>query len=160
MAFAAGDLPTAAQLEDLRPRYARSTVDESVNNTSTLQNDDELFLTVAASSVYELTGVIHINSGSTPDFKIGWTFPTGLTMRYTVLAFDSTGALFATTRYAETDTPAMAGAGVADEFIITGGLVITAGTAGTLQMQFAQNTPTVGNSTRLLNSYIRLVKLT
>lgn len=158
MTFAAGDKPTAGQVEELRIRSARATLDETVNNTATLQNDDELFLTVAANSVYELSGVIYHNSGTTPDFKIGWTYPTGLTMKYPILGFN--GGLFATTQYTEASTPAIDGAGTADEFTIVGGLVIVSSTAGTLQMQFAQNTANASNTTRITGSYFKLIKLT
>lgn len=151
--FASGRI-TAAQLEALVPKIKIKVADETVNNSATLQNDDELLFPVSASTNYILRGRIVFNTGATPDIKIGWTGPTGFTMDYSVLGF-SGGAAFSANRFSETGTPEVDGAGVADEFFLDG-IVKISTTAGTLQFQWAQNTANASNTLVMANSYIAL----
>lgn len=153
---------TAADLQamvnatsELRPVFKRKTSDETVNNSATLQNDDHLFLSVAASTTYELDGVLHYNSGTTPDFKFGWTVPTGLTMKYTVQAVSGSFNGFSQD---QTTIPAIDGQGVDVAAVLTG-IVIVSTTAGTLTLQWAQNTANASNTIVRAGSYLRLRKV-
>lgn len=144
----------AAELNAHFPLFARKTADETVNNSATLQNDNHLFLSVAASTTYELTGLLVYTSGATPDFKFGWTFPSGLTMRYTVLA--TVGGTFGTYGQVQTAVPAIDGAG-SELTVPIMGIVIVSSTAGTLQLQWAQNTANASDTKLHTNSYISLM---
>ncbi len=46
--FAAGDEPTAQQINDKLPRFVVKLADESLTTNTTPQTDDELFIAVAA----------------------------------------------------------------------------------------------------------------
>lgn len=158
----AGELPDASKwltlFTEVRPLYARKTADETVNNSATLQNDDHLFVTVTANVVYLLTGRLAFNGNATADVKIGWTFPSGLTMRYTGTGFSAAGT-FINPALIQTDTPGFgAGAlsGTTDDAVVLNGLVIVGGTGGTLQMQWAQNTANASNTIMRANSFISL----
>jgi hypothetical protein len=150
--FASGRI-TAAQLEALVPRTIIKVADETVNNSTTLQNDDELLFPVAASAKYTIHGRIKFITGATPDLKFGWTFPTGLTMDYSIIGFS--GGTFAAYAFDQTSTPEVDGAGVNDEFFIDG-VVTVSTTAGTLQFQWAQNTLNATDSKVLAKSYLTL----
>lgn len=146
-------------LTEVRPLPARKEATETVNNSATLQNDDDLFVAVTASAVYNLDGRLLYNGNSTADFKIGWTFPTGLTMSYTILGvYVATPTVFSTSDFIQTSNPALEGAG-ADRTAIMWGRVIVSSTAGTLQLQWAQNTANASNTTLLAGSYIRLTQI-
>ena len=70
-----------ALINELRPLFVRKTSDETVNNSTTLQNDDQLALAVEANATYWLSMRLIMSSGTTPDFKMLFTFPSGLTMK-------------------------------------------------------------------------------
>lgn len=76
--FTAGQKPLAALLEKLIPQYVEKGSDETVTNTATVQNDDELELTLAPGT-WEITSVLYAAgiSGANQDIKIQYTFPTG-----------------------------------------------------------------------------------
>ena len=54
-------------------------VDEIVNNSATLQDDDELKVTLRASKVYSGVATIFLVSNATADFKYDFSVPTGST---------------------------------------------------------------------------------
>jgi hypothetical protein len=143
-------------ITELRPVTARKTVDETVNNSATLQNDDELFVAVEASLTYDFEAEIFYNSGTTPDFKFGWTFPAGLTMTYSVYA--AGGAVFLGYSEIQTSVPVIDGQGAAVAALLKG-TVIVFSTAGTLQLQWAQNTANASNTVVAAGSYIRLRRI-
>lgn len=161
----AGAKLTAATLysaiTELRPLFARKTVDETIISNATLQDDDTLALAVVASTVYEFRLRAVINSGTTPDFKMGWTFPTGLTMTYDLFEGETLGTAANVIQgpYIQTDVPPISTSGN-DQPWIAEGLVVVDTTAGTLQWQWAQNTLTASNTIVRAGSYLRLRKVT
>jgi hypothetical protein len=134
--------------------YARKSADETVNNSATLQNDDHLFSSVVASTHYWLSMRLIMNSGTTPDFKMLFTFPAGLTM----VLHNVEPTPVVSVPYDQTVVAAMSGT-AADIVIQVEGLVIVSSTAGTLQMQWAQNTANASNTILRTNSTMRLIKL-
>jgi hypothetical protein len=157
--FSAGQKVTAAQLNMLIPVFVRQVADTSpVNNSTTLVNDTEMVFPVAALTTYEIRGRILFTSATAADIKIGWTFPTGLTMFYSVTGFQ--GATFSSFDYIQTGNPTCEGAGVStnDEFMIMG-IVVVSSTAGNLQLQFAQNTLNASNTVIKAGSHIILTPL-
>jgi hypothetical protein len=157
--FAAGDKPTASQVDDLAPRYAYKSGDETIISNSTMQNDDHMFLTVAASTKYEFELYVAYNSGTTPDLKIGWTVPTGATNVYRVDYFDTS----AVAQKGQSSTVLTAGFAVggfaSDLYAVFAGTLSISTTAGTFQIQWAQNTLTASNSTVRAGSFLRLQKI-
>lgn len=157
--FTADMVPTATQLDSLVPIYARKTADETVNNSATLQNDDHLSWAVAASCVYELEVHVAYSSGTTPDAKIAWTYPTGLTMVVTgIIGYDAAGTLVSNGNFAETTVLQLGGTG-ADAHYSIWAIVTVSSTAGTLQLQWAQNTANASNTVFRAGSYGRLIRI-
>lgn len=120
--------------------YARKTANETVNNSAVLQNDDELSWAVVASGVYRLELHLIYDTGTTPDLKIGWTFPAGLTMVWGGIYADTAGAVALVSGNIQTTAQSIGGAGAA---AIRGAHfwgIVTVSTAGTLQLQWAQDT--------------------
>jgi hypothetical protein len=115
---------------------------------------------VVASAVYVLNGRLVYTSDSTPDFKFGWTYPTGLTMDYAVHGIAAATASYGVYTNSQTDTPALEGAGSSTKReALLQGLVVVSSTAGTLQLQTAQSTANVSNTVLKSGSYVILTRV-
>lgn len=155
----AGDFWTgaalAALIDELRPRAAAKTSDQTVNNSATLVNDTQLFVNVSANATYTFTAALRYSTGTTPDLKIAWTFPAGLTLRYDSL-IGPTSATLAMFQQDQTTPLAFDGAlGYAMLF----GVVTVSGTAGVLQLQWAQNVANPSNTIMQTGSYLDLRRI-
>lgn len=158
--FLSGQRLTAAQLEALLPLWKTKTATETVNNSATLQNDDTLFVSVAANTVYNFESRIIHNSGTTPDFKAGWTYPSGLTMLYNRLGVGLAGGGNVHLLFASNETTSILDDGfAADRSFMMWGTVTVGATAGTLQFQWAQNTANASDTSVLAGSYLKLTKV-
>lgn len=134
------------------------TVDSApVTGSTVLVNDSVLFVPVEANAAYELDCWIKFTAVAGEDIKIAWTFPAGSTMEYAALGTGPTnftdydcsivpGGTSRTTR----------GNGATPQSINSRGYIMTTGTAGNLQLQFAQGTSGAGNTTILTGSWIRI----
>lgn len=142
-----------ALINELRPLFVRKTADETVNNSTTLQNDDQLALAVEANVTYWLSMRLLMSSGATPDFKMLFTFPSGLTMKLHNVEPTPTISV----PYDQTTVAAVSGTG-ADATIQVEGLVVVSSTAGTLQLQWAQNTLNASNTIVRADSTMRLIR--
>jgi hypothetical protein len=131
----------------------RKLVDETVNNSATLQNDDVLLASVAANQAYEFELFLLYNSGTTPDFKFGWTFPSGLVMAYAVFA--AGGGTFLGYGQTQATVPVIDGAGSQIGALCKGSISGTY-SAGTLQLQWAQGAANASNTILMAGSYLRL----
>jgi hypothetical protein len=139
-------------------QVVRKTANETVNNTSVLQNDDDLVLTLVANAVYEFTLRLHYNSGLTPDFKFGWVFPLSTTMIYAGVAADTAGGVVIPGGQIQTTVPAICGA-AADFTAFYTGFIYTSSTAGTIRLTWAQNTANLSNTTLNTGTYLKAVRV-
>jgi hypothetical protein len=84
MTFLAGQTLTAAALNDAIdaavPLKAVKTANETVNNSTTYQNDDHLVLTPTISKTYRGRLFVIYSATNTIDAKIRFTYPTGATV--------------------------------------------------------------------------------
>ncbi len=155
----------------------RKTADETVNNSNTLQNDDELIITVPANQILEFESfVIFSGSGASCDIKFKWNVSTGITMWWNSL-YGGTGTptldglwgmdvAVATTAaniaqlLAETDTITRGCHAVGERQAIVMKGIIMGGTAdGTATLQWAQNTALAADTVVHANSFIKSQKL-
>ena len=133
----------------------RKTADETVNNSTTLQNDDHLLgWTMDANGVYAVIGCLLVDSGATPDIKFQWTLPASA-VGYTVVV-DNGGSEQAT--HAAAGVITTAGAGTIQAVPISGVFII-AGTSGTATLQWAQNTADASDTKLRTGSWIAVIKL-
>lgn len=92
MTFYALQKLRASTLEQLVGKLVRKGADESVSSGSsgtTMQDDNELFVTVAANTTYAVSvTVLAIEAGGigVTDIKIAWTMPAGCTLDLAVTA--------------------------------------------------------------------------
>jgi len=141
----------------------RKGADETVNNSNTLQDDDDLHFAVAANSVYLIDLTMWLTSpNNTADWKMKFTGPSGFTMLWAPEGNSTGQPIFGGT--ATTGVPPTvntesttlsfghnASGGPACAIHVRG-WVETSASSGTLQVQWAQNTADASNSKVLKNS--------
>lgn len=134
--------------------------DETVNNNNTAQNDNELLFAVAANEVWQFEGVLFVTSGTTPDFTMTFSGPTGAVGAWGAILNANSGGSPGTT-----GAPIAGGGqlGTADSLETTGtietirfwGAIHNGANAGNLTLQWAQNTATATDTKVLAGSYIK-----
>lgn len=139
----AGGRIQADDVRNVAPLSAYKGSDESVTNSVVLQNDDALFLQVAADTTYAFTAFIDYEGGTTGASDLQWKFtgPSGFTMRYHHVNILPSGVSSVGFISTETSNPNAGtnGAGNSQAITMTGTFVIS-DTPGTLQLQWAQKT--------------------
>lgn len=127
--------------------------DETVTSSITPQSDDELFVPLLANSQYFIEFFIIYDTIQAADLTIKFTGPAGATFDWTHggLGTSATTSVGTVSRNYRTlaDSGSIGGPAVAagTNAIIPGeGRAVTAGTAGNLTFQWAQNTTSVTGS--------------
>lgn len=157
---------TPSASNDPRLAIIRKTADETVNNSSTLQNDDQLLLPVLANEVWRVEASLLLSATTTAaDFKFGFTVPTGATLYWGAgSGFDA--ASWSGQDASSTVLPAL----TSGSTLLQGGLngikvlslraiYIGAANTGNVRLQWAQNTATASDSKILANSCLIATKL-
>lgn len=143
----AGARITAAMLQGIAPLGALKTSDQSVTSSTVLVNDNALSVPVAANAGYLVFAMLDYEGGTqgAADLKFQWTGPSGATLVLSFVYYPTAGGVGANTNLAAitglsvTRTAGTNGAGVTLPVFMFGTLR-TASTAGTFQLQWAQNT--------------------
>ena len=163
MSFAAGDVPTADQLNDKIVIAKASS--QIVSNSTTLVNDAEITTAVSANATYSFQLGLLWTSNSTADIKLGFTFPTGAICNWGAIRLDSAaGGLTGSADFGAyapatsgSSTVAAGGTGLAQTSLVIGSLVVGS-TAGSLTLQWAQNTAAVVNTTVYAGTWLQLIR--
>lgn len=162
----AGQKIRAADMTDVLGVIGMASSDITVNASTTLVDATGVDVALDADSLYILDGYISYVSGATPDIKFAWTIPAGMTGHWamymqTSSATASVGSIDA--RHATSFTTALAAAGSGSfssrMACLPRAYLDTAGTAGTLQLQFAQNTSDASDTIVKAGSWIRALKV-
>lgn len=141
---------------DRASAYAINAADDTVNNTTTLANVTDMAFTVGTSETWVYQMYLIGNSGTTPDFQFAVTAPASSTCLASVSDAEGGVANMSTTCGAAMVN--ITGSGNNDAYIVAG-YVATAGTSGSVQLQFAQNVQNASNSIILANSYLLAFKV-
>ena len=170
----AGTTLTAAKLQaliaEVRPLYVRKTADQTITSSTTLTNDTHLFIPMAANTTYKLSGLLRYTCASvTPDLKIAFTIPTGTTGTAfgagggtNVTGQEGSISLYSPTGSAGSIAAIHYGTNNSSGFpvgIALNGTIRTGGTAGNLQLQWAQVTSDANGITMLIDSDLELRKV-
>jgi hypothetical protein len=144
--------------------WIRKAAIETVNNSNTLQDDDDFQFTVAANTDYLVEMCPYLTSATaTPDMKFAWTL-VGMTWDgYVNASPGASGSTITLNNFngiASAATTALASASVPTANAMPMVFTIHAGsTGGTLKFQWAQNTATSENTSLLKNSWLRYRRL-
>jgi len=144
---------------------AYKTADETVTSSTTVQNDDQLFLPLSTNARYLFDSIIFYSGAATPagDLKLKWTGPTGATMQWANFGVNTSGltqynAVVETLAAASPRAVGTNGAGFWMS-CAPKGIVTTSSTSGNLQLQWAQNSSSATGTIVYAGSYIRLVRI-
>jgi len=140
---------------------------ESTASDTTLSNDAELKFPVKANGVYVFEVHLMIQAISTaPDIKLGWSVPAGTTMLWAPIIHDNTQMYWSTTKVS--DTPQFLFSEATVHIFATGvgtigcylrGTIFVSSTAGTVFLQWAQNSSNITSITVRRGSFIKFRKL-
>ena len=153
------------------PTVVRKTADEIVNNSTTLQNDDHLFITLGANEVWLLQlFLLLISPTTTPHHKFGFAYPSGCTMSWGDIRGSTTAGTYG--RWITAGEQTIDGllletglayatpyAGATTYGLLIDCIVKNGSTAGTLNLQWAQVTATAEDTKVLANSCLVAHKL-
>lgn len=159
--FTAGEVLTADDVNTylVNTIVARKSATESVLDSSTYQDDDDLSVSVAANSTYEFTLALRYDASTTGDIKFQLVGPAGSTIEGVMVknhASASSTTDVTVKEYSGAESAAGLGAGTTMALEVIG-LAVIAGTAGTFKLQWAQNVADAAVPTRVFsNSYICL----
>lgn len=157
---------TGSAWKPLTPLQAFKSAGQTVNNSTVLVNDTQLFInfpSVTGGCVYLIEGFISYTSNATADFKIA----VAASVNITALDFAPVG--LATTAAGTVgdmnapvvsgSAPAFGGAAAAAAIMLNGRLNNSTGVGDVFQIQWAQNTADPSNTTVNSGSWIRLTAL-
>ncbi len=116
----------------------------TVNGTATLQPDDELFFDIGANETWTFRFMLQANSNVNPDFKFAVTAPGGAVC--TVSTADHEAAVSVANLGCGVSTGLVTGNTTNDLYELVG-TIRNGANAGTVQLQWAQNTANAANST-------------
>jgi hypothetical protein len=145
----------------------RATADETVNNSNTLQDDDELLFPMLADEVWFFEAfLIFVAPGtSSGDMHLRFTIPAGATITWGNIG---TTNHFGYGSHVTTNTPLGMRSGASTlEFgtfngtsgNVVGGVVVCGATPGDARLQWAQQTAVSADLTRKANSFVRALRL-
>ncbi|MFG3709477.1 hypothetical protein [Micromonospora sp. NPDC047730] len=157
MAVQSGQRLTPARLN--RIYLARKTVDESVVNNATVQDDDQLQVSVPANSAFRLRLFAVHTTPATPNLRIGFAGPAGVS--FGRLKFEAgpnaslqVGVLAAGSA---PSTGGVTGTG-ADSPLEVIGVVTTGATAGLIRFQWSQSVANAAAAVVRAGSFLELVQ--
>lgn len=146
------------ELLDPGVRFARKASDETVNNSATLQDDDDLSFAVADDEIWWISMRLDGISSSTADFRYGFTSPG---FDYSEIWPGIMQGVSGTVNYEDGSSfagaivPAVTGTTFS---IFVEGYIHTTG-AGTVQLQWAQGTATVVDTKVYADSFLIAVRV-
>jgi len=128
--------------------------DETVTSSTTFQNDDDLLFSVSTNETWYVDLHLFVNTGSspTPDIKFQFTGPSGATIKMSL--FDETGNTSKIITAFSTSTDTVAILGNTTHVFRFRGTITTASTAGTIVLQWAQDTSSTTGTTIESRSYL------
>lgn len=166
ISFTAGQVLTANELNLLAPVYLVKNSSQSVTNSATLVNDNDIALTLLANQTAQITLMLDYQANTTTNvgLRLAWVAggTLGLISRFVMGPSDAGGAnppdalttvqmrpltAFTTNNLYSTGTTANAAYVLREELIVT-----TGASGGTLTLQFAEFTAAAATTITLNNS--------
>jgi hypothetical protein len=138
-------------------RYVDKTADEVVTSSTAFQNDDHLVLPVAANAKYKLSSELLYAALAAADLKTEFAVPSGATGELKVGSY-GVGVL-AAGEVSTITSAAVFDGGDTTSMARLFGTITTAGTAGTIQLRWAQNTSNGTGTTIYAGSYLELTRV-
>lgn len=139
----------------------RKTAAQTVNNSTTLVDDNELELELANNETVYFEAVIRYNGDVTADIKIAFVAPVGSTIRWdnynSMYVSTADTILISNAEITEGGTRSF-GCATGIRTLNIRGYCQVGSTAGALKMQFAQNTAVVADTNIQFNSVLKVFR--
>ena len=154
--FNVGDVLAAADVNNwLAPIAGVKSANQVINSTTTFVNDADMRFAVAANSLYEFHVYLRYSTPNGADWKSSFTVPAGASAHFSRYGLNASGTFVGGDDFTDASTVTSQGLGAGTQQSANFfGWVVTAGTAGNLIFQWAQNTSNAGNTTLYQNSYL------
>lgn len=153
------DLEARATALEAETRTAVKTADEPITN-NTLQDDNELALSVVANGWYEVALYLDVEGDPAADLTMGWSVPADAALSWTEggVSAGNTNNI-GSIKLQRNDAATTSGVGIiaAGSAVLPRGVLRVAGTGGTLQFRWAQTTT---NATPTILKQGSMLKLT
>lgn len=147
-------------------KYIKKSAGETVNNSTTLQNDNDFSVTLDESSIYEITLNLALTGNTSADFKCDWEVSGGVSQLTTrcclgpsinVVAVNDSGNVRESRHDLTTDVTYGTNASTACH--IRECFLVQTTTSGTLTFRWAQNSADASDTTLSTNSYMTIEKV-
>lgn len=131
-------ISTASSNSTIVTRYESS--DESVINSSVLQDDDHLFVTLGANQVWEIEGMLEFSSTSAkPGVMFGLALPSGANFKFRYHSNEGSATGFRARVFAS-DTASITIPANGSVILFARSVIVMGGSNGTVCFQWVQNT--------------------
>lgn len=166
---AAGRWIQASQLDAMQPLYVEKSADQQAVSSTTNANDNALLVPVETNAKYVLSGMLLYSARSDTDIKMGWTVPSGASLDWIAHAqiqagttgIASSGIVVDRQIHGNTAFP-LGGAAAENTTYMTAtlsGRLVTGGTAGNLQLNWAQISSNAVASIMRAGSWLLLTRV-
>jgi hypothetical protein len=138
---------------------------ESVISSTSIQNDDHLFLALAANTTYWFQAMLLYDGPAGNGMDMAWSFPSGATMQWTVdslgLGASGTADIVSRDRLQITGTPINGTSGAGTSLVAVPKGILTVGSnSGTIRLRWAQHTTSSTAVRVIAGSIMSIRKLT
>jgi hypothetical protein len=146
-------------------QFVQKTANESVTSSTTLQNDDHLFLSVAANSVYQVLCFWITNAPSNADITFSFDGPSGFDCSFSMVHAPANSqtnkddSIVNVEHQTSSNLPSFAGYGSDSLTIAVDMIVVTGANAGTFQLIWSQLTSQASPSTIKSGSFMHAEKV-
>lgn len=161
--FNVGDVLAAADVNEylVNTILVQKPSDTSRNTTTTLANDPDLTVAVAANKTYWCEVLVQYLASGTFNLKAAFTMPAGAAFNGEMISMPAGGGSFAPNGLDAANplnsvTFHIAGGGAFELTARLSGLLVVAGSSGSLTLQWAQDTSGATNTTVRAGSFMYL----
>lgn len=146
-------------------KFVRKPIDESLTNSTTMQNDDHMVVTVAVYSAYVIDVFIILSSNNTEDFRLAFDTPSGTDTNWVHYApptsqTDADHTTIGFYNYIPGQTASIAGFGNGGRVAFkVRGAITTTSISGSFICRWAQNSASANATIVRQDSYMFLRKV-
>lgn len=154
-----GKMQLKQELRDLLVGADRTFLanDQTVNNSTTLVDITGFAVTVVNGQNLFIKAILAVDSSTVADVKVDLSAPTGSVGYFSIWADQGAGSAVIGTSFTTSTTIARAGLGAGTVNLLHCEAFVDCAAAGTVKLQFAQNTAEVSNTTIKAGSFFEVV---
>jgi hypothetical protein len=142
-------------------RFARKTSSQAIISSAVLVNDGELLISgLLPGEIWSFDALLVYEAHATPDIKFSFVAPAGSSGTWTILPTTvAGGGLQVSSSLSFGGAQVAAGGGLGTVIVVTARGILVVGSAGSLQLQWAQNSANANPSTLHAHSTIFATKV-